>query len=153
MWARNSNLPFTYDHRNLAQRIIAGAGTHEYAYDYTGRRIGKRFWDDSSETWTTNVRYIYGAYGELVSQYDGITLSYWNILAGGETIGRAHTDDNRFYYLKDHLGSVQVTVTRYQYKYNHHHLLPSLRFTKRSHTPLGSGILHISLFLKCKPIS
>ncbi len=54
----NTDYNITYDHRNLAQRIAAGKGTHVYAYDYTGKRIGKSFWDDSSETWTTNTRYF-----------------------------------------------------------------------------------------------
>jgi RHS repeat-associated protein len=77
--------------------------------------------------------YIRGAYGELLAQYDGLSHQYWNIrrrvdtvsTPEGETIGRMEAsppeskDDildgtftayDRYYYLKDHLGSIRVTL-------------------------------------------
>jgi RHS repeat-associated protein len=99
-------------HRNLTQKITSGTKVHEYVYDYQGRRITKKYVDNDpiAPSKAINVRYVYGAYGELLAQYSGLSLSYWNISAGGETIGRAQPNDNRYYYLKDHLGSVRVTV-------------------------------------------
>jgi len=113
---RNIN-SITYDHRNLAQRIETdGSGTHRYIYDHTGSRIGKQYKPHGATNWSVNTRYIYGAFGEMLAQYDGASPQYWNILAGGETIGRRHAGrvirgQERAYYLKDHLGSVRVTVT------------------------------------------
>jgi len=82
----------------------------------TPTRIGKQYKPHGASNWSVNTRYIYGAFGEMLAQYDGASPQYWNILAGGETIGRRHAGrvirgQERAYYLKDHLGSVRVTVT------------------------------------------
>ena len=102
----------TYDHRNLAQQIVTDTGIHVYVYDEGGRRVGQQYKPHDETSWGVNTRYIYGAYGELLAQYDGASPEYWNILAGGETIGRVDSKERRFYYLKDHLGSIRVTLNQ-----------------------------------------
>jgi len=103
----------TYDHRNLAQQIgTENSGVHRYIYDETGSRIGKQYRQHGATSWSVNTRYIYGAYGELLAQYDGASPEYWNISAIGETIGRMDAKERRFYYLKDHLGSIRVTLNQ-----------------------------------------
>jgi hypothetical protein len=89
----------------------------------TGTRIGKQYKPLNDTKWSVNTRYVYGAYGEMLAQYNGASPQYWNIrrgadtvLAGGETLGRTHAGNSprgqeRAYNLKDHLGSVRVTVT------------------------------------------
>ena len=101
-----------YDHRNLAHLIVTDQGMHRYLYNSEGRRTVKQYKPHSSGSWTVNTRYIRGAFGEILAEYDGTQLQYWNILAAaGETLGRMDEDDEtRYYYLKDHLGSVRVTI-------------------------------------------
>ncbi|MCH8569708.1 MAG: hypothetical protein LAT67_15650, partial [Balneolales bacterium] len=121
----------TYDHRNLTQHISTDNGLHEYTYNSEGLRIMKRFSPEGSDSWTVNKRYIYGAFGELIAQFDGATVDYWNISGpGGEGIGRkgqtppigigdvismksgTYVGYMRYYYLKYHLGSVRVTLNQ-----------------------------------------
>jgi len=47
-----------------------------------GKRIGKQYKPVNQTNWSVNTRYVYGAYGELLAQYRGLSLSYWNISAG-----------------------------------------------------------------------
>ena len=106
----------TYDHRNLAQEVFTGTGSHRYVYDHTGTRVGKQYKATGTSNWAVNTRYVYGAYGELLAQYNGLVLQYWNILtpageALGHHLGSTFDTSYRRYYLKDHLGSVRVTVT------------------------------------------
>ncbi len=128
---RNINR-ITYDHRNLAQHIVTDNGMHMYTYNPEGRRIGKQYRPGGYNDWTVNTTYVYGAYGELIAQYEGHTLQYWNISGpDGKTIGRkaltppqskeqvlqmkagTYSGFMRYYYLKDHLGSVRVTLNQY----------------------------------------
>src|SRR5690606_24267686 len=52
--------------------------------------------------------------GTTLAVYDGSgDLMYWNLLGVGEIIGRAvkgTSSTDRQYYVKDHLGSIRVTV-------------------------------------------
>ncbi|MCH8558767.1 MAG: hypothetical protein LAT84_13145 [Balneolia bacterium] len=121
----------TYDHRNLTQHISTDNGLHLYTYNSEGLRIGKQFRDVVNDSMTVNKRYIYGAYGELIAQFGGAGVDYWNISGpGGEGIGRkgqtppigigdlmsmesgTYEGYMRYYYLKDHLGSVRVTLNQ-----------------------------------------
>ena len=100
-----NSLRFTYTKQLLSSLITR-----------TGTRVGKQYKPHNESDWSVNTRYVYGAYGELLAQYSGATPQYWNILAGGESLGRTLAGrvvrgQERAYYLKDHLGSVRVTVT------------------------------------------
>ncbi len=62
------------DHRNLAQHISIDIGLHQYTYNQEGLRIGKQYSPVSADNWIVNTRYIYGAYGEMIAEYEGLTL-------------------------------------------------------------------------------
>ncbi len=107
----------TYDARHLARRILRmGSRVHTYGYDHQGVRLTKDFEDTNPIAYPppppVSTRYVYGAWGELIAQYTGETPQFRTITTGtGETLGRMNTDDDtRYYYLKDHLGSVRVTL-------------------------------------------
>ena len=71
---------------------------------------GKQYKPPQDTTLSVNIHFIYGAIGEILAQNNDDQLQYCNVLVGGETIGRAHPNESRYYYLKDHLGSVRVTI-------------------------------------------
>lgn len=71
----------TYDWRNLPTSLSANGSTLTYIYDADGNRVKKKF--GSSEIW-----YVRGADGQTIAAYQGSTLLYINILAGGQIIGQ-----------------------------------------------------------------
>jgi len=78
-----------------------------------GNRIRK------TETATSQDQfYVLGADGSTEAVYDmsGNTLRFWNINGAGQSIGKGEKaalgETNKFYYLKDHLGSVRITVAQ-----------------------------------------
>ena len=74
-----------YDHRNLPETIISNGTTYTYRYDANGQRV----FSSLDKTY-----YIRGIGGEVVAVYTDsdnngtYELSYWNMLAGSEVIGR-----------------------------------------------------------------
>ena len=71
----------TYDWRNLPTSVTANGSTLTYAYDADGNRVKKSL--GSTTTW-----YVRGADGQVLAAYEGNTLLYLNILAGGQVIGQ-----------------------------------------------------------------
>jgi hypothetical protein len=119
-------------HHNLAQHIKTDNGLHSYTYNHEGLRIGKQYSPAGQDDWSVNTRYVYGAYGELLAQYDGLSHQYWNIrrwadtvsTPEGETIGRMEPESkddilemnagtfsgyDRYFYLKDHTSTTLST--------------------------------------------
>ncbi len=85
-----------YDSRNLAHLIATETGFQRYSYDDPSAmlrtsadlRTAKYYRPDTQSSWALQTRYARGAFGEILAQYDGTQLQYWNILAaGGETLG------------------------------------------------------------------
>lgn len=99
----NKNL--LYDHRNLMTYLKNGIG-HQiyYHYDEAGNRIQKINSADN-----VNEIYIRGVDGREIAVYDVTTLKHWNVY-GNDLIGKIDADTKRFYYLKDHLGSIRAIV-------------------------------------------
>jgi RHS repeat-associated protein len=82
-----------------------GSDSFTFVYDGDGQRVKKTL------SGGTTTYYVRGAAGETIAVYDGSgSLKVKNILSGGEAIGKIDASGNRFYYLKDHLGSIRVTV-------------------------------------------
>lgn len=71
----------TYDWRNLPISLSANGSTLTYVYDADGNRVKKKI--GTTETW-----YVRGADGQTIAAYQGSTLLYLNILAGGQIIGQ-----------------------------------------------------------------
>ena len=85
-----------YDSRNLAHLIATETGFQRYSYDDPSAmlrtsadlRTAKYYRPDTQSSWALQTRYARGAFGEILAQYDGTQLQYWNILtAAGETLG------------------------------------------------------------------
>jgi RHS repeat-associated protein len=113
-----------YDRRNLPLRMTKFGSNYDYNYDDGGNRINKK-------AGTTNEYYLRDHTGRELLVYDNNTgrLKMANIFGNG-LIGRVDVQwdstyvqdeigtwywqynrtDNRFYYLKDHLGSIRVTL-------------------------------------------
>ncbi|MFZ1081160.1 MAG: RHS repeat-associated core domain-containing protein [Candidatus Kryptoniota bacterium] len=85
----------------------AGGLLYQYAYDANGNRMQKNI----NGTYTF---YINGPDGktEVVDWAPSGTNITYNIWAGDDNIGqvRINSGTNRYYYIKDHLGSIRVTV-------------------------------------------
>tara|TARA_R100000908_G_scaffold45503_4_gene21715 strand:- start:1802 stop:4993 length:3192 start_codon:yes stop_codon:yes gene_type:complete len=72
----------TYDWRNLPRSVNANGSTMKYSYDADGNRIMKEL-VGGTKTW-----YVRGADGQTLAVYQGSSLKYINLIAGGEIIGR-----------------------------------------------------------------
>ncbi len=117
---------FTYNYLNLPTQVneYDGPGNYYYYYDEQGNRISRRFNSGSSE----HEYYLRDHTGRAVAVYD-MTINKIKLvnLYGNGKIGNikvtwsqsAETDaqiiwertsDERFYYIKDHLGSIRQVV-------------------------------------------
>ncbi|RMG79144.1 MAG: hypothetical protein D6707_08685, partial [Bacteroidetes bacterium] len=93
-----------YDHRNLPVRIVKGDGTEiVYRYNSAGQRIYKKVGSNAAEHYILDGE-------QTVAVYENGAVKYWNILANG-VVGRYEPGSGeKFYYLKDHLGSTRTVV-------------------------------------------
>jgi len=66
---------------------------------------------DGSGYWALvgNTYYVRDVSGKEVAIYSGTSLTQWN-LWGLDQIGHMNTDTTKYYYLKDHLGSVRAVI-------------------------------------------
>ena len=95
----------TYNHLNLPANIsIAGKGTISYTYDAAGNKLQKTVTDATNSNTVTTTTYIGGF------QYENNELKQF---AHEEGRIRRKPDGSYAYdyYVKDHLGSVRVTLT------------------------------------------
>jgi len=99
-----------------------------YKYDEAGNRVRKTTYRNNSSNpdplpeeeedippgWSIIVDDYYSrdATGKEIAIYSTYTIQYWNVWSGGEITGRINFTENeaRFYYLKDHLGSIRVVL-------------------------------------------
>ncbi len=115
---------FVYDHRNLPLQVNVGGVTVKYGYDDNGNRIYK-------EHGTTKEFYLRDHTGlELaVFKINGSTdtLQFYNLHGSGlegrvernwiwvdnETdFPQVQRSDEPYYYIKDHLGTIRVTINK-----------------------------------------
>lgn len=131
----NRNYDFVYDFRNLITdfRSIRLEGTGpgatdvtywtKYYYDEAGNRIRKMVWKylgsepnpvhdgDEPLTWqlVTNEFYVGDLNGKEIDLYSGTNLVQWNVW-GLDNVGKINADGSKYFYYKDHLGSVRAIV-------------------------------------------
>jgi RHS repeat-associated protein len=98
-----------------------------YWYDEAGNRIHKLVKryngveqnpiyienDDPFGLWETitDEYYVRDVSGKEMAIYQGTTLDFWNIW-GMDNIGKINANGSRFFYLKDHLGTVRAVVNQ-----------------------------------------
>lgn len=96
-----------YDHRNLPLSVWEStSGTINYKYDDAGNRVIK-------DVGATDEYYFHDQTGKQVAIYDisSNALKQVNLFGGNGLIGYVNkSSDERFYYVKDHLGSVRLTI-------------------------------------------
>ena len=131
----NNNTGIKYDHRNLITEITKQNLNQDppttyitrYRYDEAGNRTRKTVFlsneydppplpDDEADLppgWSIVVDDYYSrdVSGKEIGVYSSYTLQYWNVWSGNEITGRINYENNsRYYYLKDHLGSVRAVI-------------------------------------------
>lgn len=103
-----------YDINNLPVTVYTPTQEIRYSYDGAGNRIRKQIINTTSGAVLSDVYYVNGADGKTEAvawSYTGSNYTY-NIW-GNDLIGQIRTGIetiNRFYYLKDHLGTIRMTV-------------------------------------------
>lgn len=133
----NKNINMIYDYRNLLLQVRHsefGTDTNVYVtyydYDESGNRIRKKVYEyvgsssyitvetpevnevgDSPSTWELIKDEIYsrGVDGKELAIYENSNLRFWNIWSN-DNIGRINEDDSKYFYIKDHLGSVRIVL-------------------------------------------
>ena len=115
----NNNTDIKYDHRNLIIEIIRVDELVEppttyittYKYDEAGNRIQKIVTKDDGSTMEiiVNEYYIRDVSGKEIGIYQNDTLKFWNVWGNGNE-GRITPDGIRYYYIKDHLGSIRAVL-------------------------------------------
>jgi len=80
---RNSVSSIMYNPQNLPETVFKSGATINYWCDANGNRIRK-------QTGALDEYYVLGADGQTEAVYNGSTgaLKFWNIIAGGQVIGR-----------------------------------------------------------------
>jgi len=92
-----------YDVRNLPVRIYVHNGpTIIYRYNAAGQRIYKKVGTNDAECYIMDG-------DQNIAVFEADTLKYWNIFGSGLS-GRREANSDKFYYLKDHLGSTRTVV-------------------------------------------
>jgi len=123
-----------YDHRNLLteMRVVkktgGGDGYETYQlmfnYDEAGNRVRKRVYfyqgedpmpvfeeDDMTGSWDLvgDEYYVRDVSGKEIAVYHSYDLDHWNVW-GTDNVGKINANGNKFFYIKDHLGSVRVVL-------------------------------------------
>ncbi len=115
----NNNTDIKYDHRNLITEItrvddlIDPPATFitTYKYDEAGNRINKKITKDDGSTIEiiVNEYYVRDVSGKEIAIHQNDTLKFWNVWGLGNE-GRITSDGIRYYYIKDHLGSIRTVL-------------------------------------------
>lgn len=111
-----------YDYRNLLiEYKIAVVENYDdivyLYYDESGNRIRKKVvrvpnqsgseeGGDNPPTIVNDKYYVRDIGGQELAVYDGSTLEQWNV---GST-GKIESDGKRYFFIKDHLGTINVTI-------------------------------------------
>lgn len=115
----NNDTNIKYDHRNLITEITRineledppATYTTTYKYDEAGNRINKKVVKDDGSTMEiiANEYYIRDVSGKEIAIYEDTDLEFWNVWGLGNE-GRITPDGTRYYYIKDHLGSIRAVL-------------------------------------------
>jgi RHS repeat-associated protein len=135
----NKVIEIKYDYRNLITELKYNTDDtlyyHKliYKYDESGNRIRKRFVrqmkplaiPDTNNTDATSFDslsdgngvwfvikdefYVRDASGKEIAVYDRGNLEYWNVW-GRDLEGKIKAEGSRYFYLKDHLGSIRAVL-------------------------------------------
>jgi YD repeat-containing protein len=127
----NYNFDMIYDHRNLlieSKNAISPNFTFRtrYYYDEAGNRIRKYVlkstienppdpnWDNTDnpgDGWAvySNEFYVRDVSGNELAIYSGGNLRQWNVYVF-DNVGKIESGNARYFYLKDHLGSIRAVV-------------------------------------------
>jgi RHS repeat-associated protein len=122
----NNNTDIKFDHRNLITEItrvdnlIDPPATFTTTYKYVedppwryeaGNRINKKITKDDGSTMEiiVNEYYIRDLSGKEIAIYQNDTLKFWNVWGLGNE-GRITSEGTRYYYIKDHLGSIRAVL-------------------------------------------
>jgi len=123
-----------YDHRNLltgmrvVKKSVGGDGYETYQlmynYDEAGNRVRKRVYfyqgedptpvfeeDDMTGSWDLvgDEYYVRDVSGKEIAVYHSYDLDHWNVW-GTDNVGKINANGDKFFYIKDHLGSVRVVL-------------------------------------------
>ncbi|MEI7485749.1 MAG: hypothetical protein WCK13_13645, partial [Ignavibacteriota bacterium] len=129
----NNNTGIKYDHRNLITEFTrqdlnqdpSVTDITRYKYDEAGNRIRKTIYrsndsnppplpeetEDLPSGWsiTKDEYYSRDASGKEIAVYQSYTLDYWNVWGTGNE-GRIKSTGMKYFYLKDHLGSIRAVI-------------------------------------------
>ncbi len=127
------NTGISYDHRNLITEITRSDNTTDppttikirYKYDEAGNRTRKTIYRTQDEnpspitngdnptgwTITKDEYYSRDASGKEIAVYQSYTLDYWNVWGTGNE-GRIKSTGMKYFYLKDHLGSIRAVINQ-----------------------------------------
>jgi len=131
----NNNTGIKYDHRNLITEFTrqdlnqdpSVTDITRYKYDEAGNRIRKTIYrsndsnppplpeetEDLPSGWsiTKDEYYSRDASGKEIAVYQSYTLDYWNVWGTGNE-GRIKSTGMKYFYLKDHLGSIRAVINQ-----------------------------------------
>ena len=131
----NNNTTIKYDHRNLIMEFTRQDLNQDppitditrYKYDEAGNRVRKTIYRSTSSnptplpeenedlppgwTITKDEYYSRDASGKEIAVYQSYALDYWNVWGTG-TEGRIKSTGMKYFYLKDHLGSIRAVINQ-----------------------------------------
>ncbi len=131
----NNNTGIKYDHRNLITEFTRQDLTQDppvtditrYKYDEAGNRTRKTIYrsndsnppplpeenEDLPSGWsiTKDEYYSRDASGKEIAVYQSYNLDYWNVWGTGNE-GRIKSTGMKYFYLKDHLGSIRAVINQ-----------------------------------------
>jgi len=131
----NNNTGIKYDHRNLITEFTRQDLNQDppiiditrYKYDEAGNRIRKTIYrsndsnppplpeenEDLPTGWsiTKDEYYSRDASGKEIAVYQSYNLDYWNVWGTGNE-GRIKSTGMKYFYLKDHLGSIRAVINQ-----------------------------------------
>jgi RHS repeat-associated protein len=128
----NFNYNIKYDHRNLIYEMmntlpLSFTFLYRYKYDEAGNRTRKMIYrtdiqppppinensDNPGSGWITmkDEYYSRDASGKEIAVYQSSALDYWNVWGTGNE-GRIKSTGMKYFYLKDHLGSIRAVINQ-----------------------------------------
>jgi RHS repeat-associated protein len=131
----NNNTGIKYDHRNLITEFTRQDLTQDppityitrYKYDEAGNRTRKTIYrsndsnppplpeenEDLPSGWSIikDEYYSRDASGKEIAVYQSYNLDYWNVWGTGNE-GRIKSTGMKYFYLKDHLGSIRAVINQ-----------------------------------------
>ncbi len=124
--SRRNITSIKYDNRNLPTEMIissifmAKSYKIEYKYDESGNRFRKKVYENEAISGESPIGwklikdevYVRDAGGKEIAVYQNSTLDYYNIWGNGleGKIKRDERGNLKYYYYKDHLGSVRAVM-------------------------------------------